>query len=122
MQDSTYVRTYGGKQFYCDSTITAGGNVVANSDERLKTNWRPVAENFVELLASVKYGIYDRVDNSLTQAGVSAQAWQKVLPETVIVGDKGILSVSYGNAALVSAIKLAERVIELEERLKKAGL
>jgi hypothetical protein len=66
-------------------------------------------------MSQVKSGIYDRTDLDLTQAGVSAQSLQKVLPEAVIDGEK--LSVAYGNAALVLAIELAKRVLELEAKL-----
>jgi hypothetical protein len=98
--------------------FTSPGNVAANSDERLKTNWRDVAPDFVEKLAAVKSGVYDRVDQELTQAGVSAQSWQSVLPETVLTDDNDMLSVAYGNAALVACVELAKRVVELEKQLK----
>lgn len=99
-------------------TMTSAGNFVANSDEKLKANWRPVQDDFVTKLASVKSGVYDRVDVDLTQAGVSAQSWQALLPETVQKGDDGILSVAYGNAALVAAVELAKEVVKLREELE----
>ena len=89
----------------------------ASSDERLKTNWRDVGSDFVEQLAGVKNGIFDRTDFASTEAGVSAQSLQKVLAEAVVAGEDGMLSVNYGGAALVAAIKLAERVVALEARL-----
>jgi hypothetical protein len=119
MIDSTYVRTYGGRQFYCDSTITAGGSVVANSDETLKTNWRDLPTDFVEQLAKVKHGTYDRLDTDMTQDGVSAQSLQTLLPNSVLRGEDGKLSVAYGNAALVSAIQLAKRLVALEATVAK---
>lgn len=94
------------------------GNVSAASDETIKTNWRDLLGNFVELLASVKYGIYDRIDCEMTQVGVSAQALQKILPEAVTKSDSGLLSVAYGNAALVACIELAKEVISLKEEIK----
>ena len=108
------VRTYNGANFI------AAGTVTANSDERLKENWRPVQEDFVGKLAEIKSGVYDRVDleHHKTQAGVSAQAWQKLLPETVLEDSDGILSVAYGNAALVAAIELAKEVVKLREELE----
>ena len=118
MQDSTYVRTYGSKQFYCDQTITAGGNVVANSDETLKKNWRDLPSDFVERLALVKHGIYDRIDNTLTQVGVSAQSLQPLLEHAVQMGAEGKLTVAYGNAALVAAVQLAQQVVDLKSRLR----
>ena len=104
------VRTYNGANFI------AAGNLSANSDERLKTNWRDLHENFVEQLAEVKHGIYDRIDDSAakTQVGVSAQSLQKVMPNAVDSDVNGILSVAYGNAALVAAVELAQRVIDQE--------
>ncbi len=99
--------------------LTVVGNVTGNSDETLKTNWRPLQRNFVEMLANVRHGIYDRLDIDATQVGVSAQSLQWVLEHAVTRGADGKLSVAYGNAALVSAIALAERVVQLEQRLAK---
>jgi hypothetical protein len=100
------------------TNLTCGGNVIANSDESLKTNWRELPDNFVDLLALVKSGTYDRVDMKLTQDGVSAQSLQPLLPNSVLLGEDGKLSVAYANAALVSCIKLAQRVLALEQQLK----
>jgi hypothetical protein len=101
-------------------SIKASGNVTAYSDERLKTNWRSMPENFVAQLAKVKVGRYERLDGEkLTQVGVSAQSLQLVLPEAVTTADDDIktLSVSYGNAALASAVELAKEVVALKEKL-----
>lgn len=97
--------------------MVAAGNVAAYSDERRKTNWRDVDPQLIEQLAQVKHGVYDRIDEDLTQIGVSAQSLQKVMAEAVITNPDGYLSVSYGNAALVAAIQLAKRVVELEDRI-----
>lgn len=99
------------------TNLTCGGTVTANSDESLKTNWRDFADDFIEQLAKVKHGTYDRLDIDLTQDGVGAQSLQTLMPNSVLKGEDGKLSVAYGNAALVAAIKLAERVVELEARL-----
>lgn len=98
-------------------TLTSAGNFVANSDERLKTNWRAVRPDFLLQLADLKSGIYDRVDTAMTQAGVSAQGLAKLLPEAVESDGHGILSVAYGNAALVAAVELAKEVVELRAEL-----
>jgi hypothetical protein len=97
----------------------ATGDVNSTSDERLKENWRTLPKDFLESLSKVKYGIYDRTDTDLTQAGVSAQDMQKVLEEVVKEDSNGMLSVNYGNAALVAVIELTKRVLLLEEELKK---
>lgn len=103
-----------------DSTgnFTASGNVTAYSDERLKKDWTSISGDFVTKLAGVKSGTYTRIDNDLRQAGVSAQSLQEVLPEAVQEDVEGMLSVAYGNAALVAAIELAKEVVDLKKRLE----
>lgn len=115
---ATTVKVSSTKLTYNPSTgALSSTSHVSSSDERLKTNWRDVAPDFVEQLAGVKSGIFDRTDFASTEAGVSAQSLQKVLAEVVVAGEDGMLSVNYGGAALVAAIKLAERVVALEARL-----
>ena len=92
-------------------------SMVSSSDESLKTNWRDVAPDFIEQLAGVKSGVFDRIESGNTEVGVGAQSLQKALAEAVVTGEDGLLSVNYGGAALVAAIKLAERVVALEARL-----
>jgi hypothetical protein len=105
--------------FYSTSAILAAGNITAYSDERLKKDWTPLPNNFVEALATVKSGTYTRIDSGTRQAGSSAQDWQKLLPEVVReeTDDAKTLSLAYGNAALVSAIELAKRVVEQDKRI-----
>ena len=70
--------TYNGTDFTC------GGNVTAYSDEALKMNWRGFPADFIEQLAQVQNGVYDRVDRNQTQVGVGAGSLQKVMPEAVV--------------------------------------
>jgi hypothetical protein len=105
-----------------DATLNAAGlvvtsNVTAYSDERLKTNWKDFAPDFLAKLAAVKVGTYDRTDIKTTQVGISAQSLQPVMPEAVVEQEDGMLSVAYGNAALAACIMLARKVEELEARL-----
>jgi hypothetical protein len=95
--------------------FTASGNVTAYSDERLKKDWASLPSDFIERLAAVKHGTYTRTDTNERQAGSSAQDWQKLLPEVVSSGDR--LSLAYGNAALVSVVALANRVLKIEEKM-----
>ncbi len=101
------------------TNLTCGGTITANSDESLKINWRGYSDDFVERLAQIKHGTYDRTDVELTQDGVSAQSLQALLANSVLKNEDGILSVAYGNAALVSAIQLAIRLIDAEARITK---
>jgi hypothetical protein len=98
--------------------LTMAGNVTAYSDERLKKDWEEVKPNFVDQLANVKSGTYTRIDSNERQAGVSAQSLQELLPETVAAGNDGMLSVAYGNAAMVAVVELAKEVRKLKEELR----
>lgn len=98
-------------------SIIAGGNVTAYSDENLKTDWSNLPVDYVEQLSKLLSGTFTRKDTNERQAGVGAQSLQKFLPEVVI---KGVhLSVAYGNAAMVSAVELAKRVVEQDARIAK---
>jgi hypothetical protein len=101
---------------------TYAGNVTAYSDERLKTNWRDMPENYVARLAQIKVGIYDRLDEeNVTQVGVSAQSLRELLPQAIMTSNDQMqtLSVSYGNAALASAVELAKEVVDLKSKLNQ---
>ena len=98
--------------------FTAGGNVQANSDERLKTDWTGLAPDFIERVAAAKFGTYTRIDSGVRQAGASAQDWQKLLPEVVSANNEGTLSLAYGNAALVVAMELSKIVVELKAEVQ----
>jgi hypothetical protein len=98
--------------------LTATANVTAYSDERVKKNWRDLPSDFIERLALVKNGIYDRTDQEITQVGVSAQSLREALSQAVFENQSGELSVAYGNAALVACVKLAEKYLNVAERLR----
>ena len=98
--------------------LTAAGNVTAYSDERLKTNWQDISVTFISDMAQVKSGVYDRLDNGITQVGVSAQSLQNVLPNAVIEQD-GYLSVAYGNAAMVGVVELCKEVVALRKEIEE---
>lgn len=98
-------------------SLTMTGNVTAYSDERLKTDWKPMQSDFVYQLSKVKSGSYTRTDTKERQAGVSAQGIQKIIPEAVFEDDKGNLSLAYGNAAMVSCVELAKVIEELRAEI-----
>jgi hypothetical protein len=110
----------GSANFTFDGTnLLVAGTVSGGSDERLKKNWRDVVPGFIEKLANVKAGIFDRTDLDLTQPGVSAQSLQEVLPEAVLSNENGMLSVNYGGAALLSAVELAKEIMVLRQEIDK---
>ena len=92
-------------------------SVVSSSDERLKENWRDLPDTFINDLSEVKHGSYSRIGNEWREVGVTAQSLMEVLPEAVNADDKGMLSVSYGNAALVAAIELAKEIKVLKAEI-----
>ncbi len=104
-------------QMDMSGNLTMAGNVTAYSDETLKKDWSDLPADFIEQLAKVKHGTYTRIDSEERQMGVSAQAMKRFAPEVVSEDNEGKLSLAYGNAALVAAVKLAERVVALEARL-----
>jgi hypothetical protein len=106
-------------QMDMSGNLTMAGSVTAFSDERLKKDWAPLQEGFVAKLAKVKSGTYTRIDSDERQAGVGAQSFQPLLPETVLTDSAGTLSVAYGNAAMVSAVELAKDNVELRARIEK---
>lgn len=121
-----HINSGGGQQYVWNfqghtGNFTSPGNVTANSDERLKKDWQKLPSDFIYNLSKVKTGTYTRTDSDERQAGSSAQDWQKLLPEVVQTAndEDKTLSLAYGNAALVSAVELAKKVVEQEERIKK---
>jgi hypothetical protein len=100
------------------NNITANGDVTSSSDESLKTDWSDVIYNFVEQLAQVKSGVYKRVDTGEIQAGVGAQSLAGVLPQVVKLDENGLMSVAYGQAAMVSVIELAKQIVELKKEIE----
>lgn len=114
-------QAYSVQTFICDDAgnVTAAGNITAYSDERVKSEWAQLPPEFLNALARVKSGTYTRTDMSAhpRQTGVSAQDMRGVLPESVMESADGKLSVAYGNAALVAAVQLARKVLDLDHRL-----
>ena len=115
-----YVSPNGTNRLYyvLADSIYSYGNITAYSDERLKEDWALLPDNFVEKLAEVKHGTYTRIDTKERQLGVGAQSLQKILPEAV--SDKeGYLGVTYGNAAMVSAVELAKELIKQKREIEE---
>ena len=94
------------------------GNVTSQSDGRFKVDWLPMQKDFIYMLASLKRGTYTRTDTGQRQIGVPAQDLQKFMPEAVQGVD--VLSVAYGQAALVACAELASEVVRLRSLLEPA--
>ena len=104
------------ENFNVGGQITATGNVVAYSDERLKTDVVTIA-NALDLVRRMRGVRFWRTDRDEAGAGVVAQELDEVAPELVDRNSEW-LGVAYGNLVgyLIEAIKtLADEVDELRE-------
>jgi hypothetical protein len=95
-----------------NTTATFTGDVVANSDIRLKKD----IENITDALKKVNKlnGVnFTKIENDRRSTGLIAQDVQAVLPEAVAENEEGYLSVAYGNMVglLVEAIKEQDSTI-----------
>lgn len=98
--------------------LKASFNVTWTSDVRVKRDIVTIegALGLVERMRGVRYKRSD-VDDGRLHVGVIAQELREVLPEAVIEGTDGMLSVDYGTLGpvLIEAVKaLSQRVRQLE--------
>ena len=103
--------------FTISGTITAGEDVIAYSDIKLKENIKTLDGSKVYDMRGVSF---TRKDTEKKGSGVIAQEMQKVAPELVNEVD-GTLGVSYGNITgyLIEAIKdLKAEVEQLKKQIK----
>lgn len=98
-------------------SVTASDHIIP-SDARLKKDWSAPQPGFLLGLAGVQHGAYTRIADGTRHAGVTAQGLREVLPEAVHEDADGMLSVSYGNAALVACVALAKEVIALRAEVE----
>jgi hypothetical protein len=102
--------------------FTAGGNITAYSDEKLKDNVQ-VIKNAVEKVKQLRGVTFTRndIEDNKRQTGVIAQEVEKVLPEVVGYDeDRDTKTVAYGNMVglLIEAIKEQQETInKLTSRL-----
>ena len=103
--------------FFTSGTITAGQDVIAYSDAKLKENINTLDGSKVLKMRGVSF---DRIDTGLPSSGVIAQEMQKVAPELVNEID-GTLGVSYGNLVgyLIEAVKDQQKQIDELKKLIK---
>lgn len=102
-------------------TLTAQGDVVAYSDERIKKNIMTITSPLAKVQA-LRGVTYERKDSGKASLGVIAQEVREVLPELVHITEDGTMGVAYGNMVglLIEAIKEQQRQIdELKASIKK---
>ena len=115
------IRTNGQAVF---TKMTSKTSSKALSDARHKDVKRSVGLT-VEQIAAMPAVIFEWLDKDLKDidpgehVGTLAQEWQKILPQAVSEQEDGTLTMGYGEAALVSVITLARRVLKLVRRMFK---
>lgn len=78
--------------------------VTETSDERKKTNWRPLTDEQLDALADLELvGVFDWIDGTGSAVGASAQAIRAIVPWAVHEDAEGNLSVAYGGLAFAMA-------------------
>lgn len=94
----------------------AEGTWASKSDARDKNVLGDIGLTVEDIAAmpAVRFTWKNRADKQV-HIGTLAQAWQKKLPEAVGRTENGRLTFSYGEAAAVCVVKLAQRVLALEE-------
>lgn len=134
MEDSTYVRTYGSKQFYVNNHIKSAANVYAYwSDDRLKTKIGNI-DNALDKVQSLSGFTYTRnavakshgFGGDEVEVGVSAQQVKAVQPEAVhlapfdekVEDDGTIVSKSGEDFMTVDYPRLVPLLIEAIKELK----
>jgi hypothetical protein len=82
------------------------------SDERKKTNWKPLTNAQLDALADMKLaGTFDWIDGTGPSVGGSAQEIRAIVPEAIMEAQDGSLSVNYGglNFAILQAMLLRQK-------------
>ncbi len=99
-------------------TFTASGDVVAYSDDSLKTNVQTI-DSALSRVEAVRGVTFERIADGSVSTGVMASELEAVLPEAVHTDEHGVKGVAYGNITglLIEAIKeLTAKVEGLENR------
>ena len=100
--------------------IYATGGVTSLSDIRKKdviSYELPLSVEQIAAAPTIRFTWKDKREEG-EQVGTIAQYWEKVLPES-IKDKSGELSMSYGVAALVSAITTARKVVDHDRLLRE---
>jgi hypothetical protein len=98
-------------------SFTATGDIIAYSDDSLKTNVQ-VIDGALGKVEAIRGVTFERIADGSVSTGVIAQELKEVLPEAVHTDAEGLHSVAYGNITglLIEAVKeLSAQVAELKK-------
>jgi hypothetical protein len=87
-------------------TVTISGDLTVSSDERLKSNIKPL-ENALDKLKDIRGVSYNKKPSNKAEIGVIAQEVEKHYPELINHDDKGMKSVNYNGliGVLIESVK-----------------
>jgi len=95
--------------------VKVGGVVVHSSDRRLKDHIQALPYGLAELLALRPVSYEYLSQPGVTSLGFIAQELQPVLPELVVTGDDGMLSVNYAGVTPVVVVAVQQLANENNE-------
>ena len=109
-----------GTSTYRWGTVYAKNALNTSSDLRLKSVLGdiPLTVDAVAAAPSFLYRWKSGKD-AATHAGSAAQYWQKALPQAVLKGEDGYLSMEYDRLALAAVITTARTVVDHEQRIRR---
>lgn len=109
-----------GSSVYRWHTIYAVNSLNTSSDLRLKDILSdiPLTVEQVAAAPSFLYRWKNSKDTAI-HAGSAAQYWQKALPQAVLKGEDGYLSMEYDRLALAAVITTARTVVDHEQRIRR---
>lgn len=101
------------------ANVYSRGYVTALSDIRKKNVIEDIEldVNAIALARLIRFTWKDRKFDKNEHVGGIAQEWQKILPEAVHESADGTLSMDYGTIGMISAVTLARKVANIEERI-----
>lgn len=101
-------------------TVYSVNSLNTSSDLRLKDILSDIPLT-VEQVAAAPSFLYrwKNGKDGRAYAGSAAQYWQQVLPEAVLKGEDGYLSMEYDRIALAAVITTARTVVDHEQRIRK---
>ena len=106
-------------KLHVNGGILSTSYVTALSDVREKRIMDRFTLNVEEIAKAslIRYRWKDGHDDLLHVGGI-AQEWQKILPEAVVEGADGRLSMDYGVIAMVSAVSLARKIQDQDNEIR----
>ena len=102
------------------ANVLSNGYVTALSDIRLKEviNRIYLKPEAIAMASIIRYQWKDKHDE-LTHVGGIAQEWQELLPDAVIEGESGHLSMDYGVISYAAVVSLARTVVNQQQKIDR---